>query len=81
MIPGEIVEPVVKESRKVEDKIRQSIVKTKTFLLKPVPPEEAVIQMELLGHDFFVFINSETGRSAVVYRRKDSNYGMIEPTV
>jgi len=80
MVPGEIVEPVVKESRKVEDKIRQSIVKTKTFLLKPVPPEEAVIQMELLGHDFFVFINSETGRTAVVYKRKDSNYGMIEPT-
>jgi len=81
MAPGEIVEPEIKESRKVEDKIRQSIVKTKTFLLKPVPPEEAVIQMELLGHDFFVFINSETNRTAVVYRRKDANYGMIEPTV
>jgi ribosome hibernation promoting factor len=81
IVPGEITEPVVKESRKVEDKIRQSIVKTKTFLLKPIPPEEAVIQMELIEHDFFVFINSETGRTAVVYRRKDSNYGMIEPTV
>ncbi|HAJ95990.1 MAG TPA: ribosome-associated translation inhibitor RaiA, partial [Actinobacteria bacterium] len=69
IIPGEITEPVVKESRKVEDKIRQSIVKTKTFLLKPIPPEEAVIQMELIEHDFFVFINSETGRTAVVYRR------------
>ena len=62
-------------------KVRKSIVKTKTFALKPVPPEEAVMEMELLGHDFFVFINSETGRTAVVYRRKDKNYGLIEPTV
>jgi putative sigma-54 modulation protein len=60
---------------------RKTIVKTKTFALKPIPPEEAVLEMELLGHDFFVFINSETGRTAVVYRRKDNNYGLIEPTV
>ena len=64
----------------VDEKIRKTIVKTKTFTLKPIPPEEAVIQMELLGHDFFVFVNSETERTAVVYRRKDKNYGMIEPT-
>jgi putative sigma-54 modulation protein len=69
------------ESKNIEDKIRKSIVKTKTFILKPISPEEAVIQMELLGHDFFVFINSETERTAVVYRRKDSNYGLIEPTI
>lgn len=65
----------------IEEKIRESIVKTKTFMLKPISPEEAVIQMELLGHDFFVFINSETERTAVVYKRKDSNYGLIEPTI
>ncbi len=64
-----------------EDKIRKSIVKTKTFALKPIPPEEAVLQMEMLGHDFFVFINSETERTAVVYRRKDKNYGLIEPYI
>ena len=69
------------ESRNIEDKIKRSIVKTKTFTLKPISPEEAVIQMELIGHDFFVFINSETERTAVVYRRKDSNYGLIEPTI
>ena len=69
------------ESKNIEEKIRKSIVKTKTFILKPISPEEAVIQMELLGHDFFVFINSETGRTAVVYRRKDTNYGLIEPTI
>ena len=50
-------------------------------MLKPISPEEAVIQMELLGHDFFVFINSETERTAVIYRRKDLNYGLIEPTI
>ena len=63
------------------DKVGKAIVKTKTFTLKPVSPEEAVMEMELLGHDFFVFINSETRRTAVVYRRKDKNYGLIEPTV
>lgn len=65
----------------IEEKIRKSIVKVKTFSLKPISPEEAVIQMELLGHDFFVFINSETEKTAVVYRRKDKNYGLIEPTM
>ncbi|MCG9478741.1 MAG: ribosome-associated translation inhibitor RaiA [Actinomycetia bacterium] len=62
------------------EKLKKQIVKTKTFMLKPIAPEEAVMQMELLGHDFFVFINSETNDTAVVYRRKDSNYGLIEPT-
>jgi len=67
--------------KKIEGKIRNSIVKIKTFILKPISPEEAVTQMELLGHDFFVFINSESERTAVIYRRKDSNYGLIEPTI
>ena len=53
----------------------------KTFTIKPVTPEEAVMQMELLGHDFFVFINSETEKTAVIYKRKDMNYGLIEPNV
>jgi len=65
----------------IEEEISRSIVKTKTFMLKPTSPEEAVMQMEFLGHDFFVFINSETDRTAVVYRRKDLNYGLIEPTI
>ncbi len=65
----------------IEEEISKSIVKTKTFMLKPTSPEEAVMQMEFLGHDFFVFINSETDRTAVVYRRKDLNYGLIEPTI
>jgi putative sigma-54 modulation protein len=55
------------------------IVKTKQFPVKPMTPEEAVLQLELIGHDFFVFRNSEANEVAVVYRRRDGNYGLIEP--
>ena len=55
------------------------IVKTKQFPVKPMTPEEAVLQLELIGHDFFVFRNSEVGEVGVVYRRRDGNYGLIEP--
>ncbi|HHW18722.1 MAG TPA: ribosome-associated translation inhibitor RaiA [Firmicutes bacterium] len=55
------------------------IVKVKRFAIKPMLPEEAAMQMELLGHDFFVFANGETGSVNVIYRRKDGNYGLIEP--
>jgi putative sigma-54 modulation protein len=65
----------------IEEKIKKQIVKIKNFAIKPVTPEEAVIQMEMLGHDFFVFINSESEKTAVIYRRKDNNYGLIEPSV
>ena len=54
------------------------IVKTKQFMTKPMTPEEAALQLELVGHDFYVFINSETNETAVVYRRHDGNYGLIE---
>jgi putative sigma-54 modulation protein len=54
------------------------IVKTKQFMVKPMTPEEAALQLELVGHDFFVFTNSETQETAVVYRRRDGNYGLIE---
>jgi putative sigma-54 modulation protein len=55
------------------------IVKTKQFPVKPMSPEEAVLQLELVGHDFFVFENAETGEVNVVYRRRDGDYGLIEP--
>jgi putative sigma-54 modulation protein len=55
------------------------IVRTKRFALKPMPPEEAVLQLELLGHDFFVFRNADSLEVNVVYRRRDGNYGLIEP--
>jgi len=55
------------------------IVKTKQFALKPMSVNEATLQMELVGHDFFVFTNAESSRTNVVYRRNDGHYGLIEP--
>lgn len=55
------------------------IVRTKRFGIKPMDPEEACIQMELLGHNFFVFLNAETDEVNVVYKRKGDTYGLIEP--
>ncbi|GEN47174.1 ribosome hibernation-promoting factor, HPF/YfiA family [Alkalibacillus haloalkaliphilus] len=55
------------------------IVKKKQFDLKPMDEEEAVLQMDMLGHAFYVFENSETGDTNVVYKRKDGKYGLIEP--
>jgi len=55
------------------------IVKVKRFVLKPMDEEEAIMQMELLGHNFFVFLNSNTDKINVVYKRNDGNYGLIEP--
>ena len=55
------------------------IVRTKRFGIKPMFPEDACIQMELLGHSFFVFSNAETDEVNVVYKRKDGSFGLIEP--
>ena len=55
------------------------IVRTKRFGIKPMYPEDACVQMELLGHDFFVFCNAETDEVNVVYKRKNGSYGLIEP--
>ena len=55
------------------------IVKTKQFALHPMSAEEAIEQLELIGHDFFVFRNSDSGEINVVYRRRDGDYGVIEP--
>ncbi|GAA0125855.1 ribosome hibernation-promoting factor, HPF/YfiA family [Clostridium senegalense] len=62
---------------KYEDE-EPKIVKTKKFAIKPMSTEEAILQMELLGHDFFVFTNSHTSMANVLYKRKDGNYGLIE---
>lgn len=55
------------------------IIRTKRFGIKPMDPEEACVQMELLGHNFYVFFNAETGEVNVVYKRKGNTYGLIEP--
>jgi len=57
------------------------VVKTKRFAMKPMSVEEAIMQMNLIGHDFFVFSNADTEQVNVIYRRKDGNYGLIEPDV
>ena len=63
----------------VEDPDEVQIVRTKKFAMKPMDPEEACVQMELLGHNFFVFFNAETEQVNVVYKRKGNTYGLIEP--
>lgn len=55
------------------------IVKSKKFAVKPMDPEEACVQMELLGHSFYVFLNADTDEVNVVYKRKGGSYGLIEP--
>lgn len=62
-----------------EEEAEIKIVRSKRFGIKPMDPEEACIQMELLGHNFYVFSNAETGEVNVVYKRKGNTYGLIEP--
>lgn len=62
-----------------EEEEEHSVVRVKRFSIKPMDVEEAVLQMELLGHSFYVFENAEDGQVNVVYKRKDGNYGLIEP--
>ena len=64
---------------KSEDDEEIKIIRTKKFDMKPMYPEDACVEMELLGHDFYVFINAETEDVNVVYKRKGNTYGLIEP--
>ena len=70
--PKELSEPSEIESP-------NEIVRIKQFVMKPMTVEEAVLQMELLGHDFFFFHNDESQRQSVLYRRRDGQLGLIEP--
>jgi len=63
----------------VEEEHEFKVVRTKKFAIKPMTVEEAILQMNLLGHEFFMFSNSESREVNVVYKRKDGNYGLIEP--
>ena len=74
---GILPEPADEE----EDVLEGRIVRTKSFRVTPIDPDEAVEQMELLGHSFFVFYNAEVGQINVVYRRRDGNYGLIQPEI
>ena len=68
------------EPHALPDEENAVIVKQKQFNMKPMPPEEAILQLELIGHDFFVFTNADTDEVNVVYKRRDGNYGLIEPS-
>lgn len=70
--------PLEDEPVRSEDDGAVRIVKSKRFTMKPMTPEEAVLQMELLGHSFYFFTNAETGRCAVVYRRAVGDVGLID---
>jgi putative sigma-54 modulation protein len=77
----EAAEPVVEIEAVAETEVEPvgSIVRTKNFAMTPMNPEEAIEQMELLGHDFFVFYNSEVGGINVLYRRRTGDYGLLQP--
>ena len=66
-------------NEETEDDEEIQIVKTKRFGIKPMDPEQACVQMELLNHNFYVFLNAETEEVNVVYKRKGHSYGLIEP--
>ena len=74
-VAPEIPEPISEEGEEGEIKI----VKSKHFPIKPMDAEEAVLQMNLIGHQFFMFRNMDSGEINVVYRRKDGNYGLLAP--
>lgn len=65
--------------KEYEEDEEVKIIRTKKFGIKPMYPEDACVQMELLGHNFFVFFNAETEQVNVVYKRKGNTYGLIEP--
>ena len=76
---GEFFTSEFMNTQDVEDDEDIKIVRSKKFGMKPMYPEDACLQMELLGHDFFVFRNAETDEVNVVYKRKGNTYGLIEP--
>jgi putative sigma-54 modulation protein len=75
----EAAEPVAEAEMLAEAEPVGAIVRTKTFLVTPMNPEEALEQMELLGHDFFVFYNSDVDGINVLYRRHSGDYGLLQP--
>ena len=76
---GSFNQTFVESEDEVADSNEIRIVRTKRFGIKPMFPEDACMQMDLLGHNFFVFSNAETEEVNVVYKRKDGSFGLIEP--
>jgi putative sigma-54 modulation protein len=69
------------EAEAVSEEVEYELVRNKTVLLKPQSVEEAILQMNLVGHQFYVFLNEENGEINVVYRRSDAGYGLITPEI
>jgi putative sigma-54 modulation protein len=80
-VMSELLVEEEEEEEEEEEGVEGHIVRTKSFRVTPMDPEEAIEQMELLGHSFFVFYNAEVGQINVVYRRRDGNYGLIQPEI
>ncbi|MCG0277435.1 MAG: ribosome-associated translation inhibitor RaiA [Thermanaeromonas sp.] len=78
-VKGNTLKEGALRSQQEEEAEEPRVVRTKRFPIKPMSVEEAILQMNLLGHNFFVFANAETEQVNVLYRRKDGNYGLIEP--
>lgn len=76
---GEIAMTSIGEENEGEEEEKDIIIKTKKFEYTPMSAEEAIMQMNLLGHTFYVFNDAQTEKTCVVYKRKDGNYGLIEP--
>ena len=76
---GEIAMTSIGEEAEVEEEEKDIIIKVKKFEYTPMSAEEAIMQMNLLGHTFYVFNDAQTEKTCVVYKRKDGNYGLIEP--
>ena len=84
--PGVTAAPLVDDGLSLDaasdgadpDDAAARIVKSKHFTIRPMAPEEAALQMDLLGHDFYFFTNAETGQATVIYRRRDGDFGLIE---
>lgn len=70
--------PIFSDAEQFEDEEDLEVVRTKSFDLKPMDSEEAILQMNMLGHSFYVFTNAETNQTNVVYKRNDGRYGLIE---
>ena len=80
---GALLEDVASDEEDREESLEEvgKVVRVKRFSMKPMTVEDAIMEMELLDHDFFLFHNAETDRHSVVYRRTDGDYGVIEPEV
>lgn len=78
---AEMTDPIVQPSEEEVETAAGQILRRKEFIVEPMNEEEALEQMELLGHDFFIFFNPEVNAINVIYRRRDENYGLLQPSM